>query len=131
MVQISRDPIHLKVVSDGLEEGLTQARGIVGAVAERAEDFLVGLDLDASAVGSDVREAVARVRAGGCTCPQEVQAARDSERLKSAAMAGVLIFVASALVLLVARRIVTRRAEEERQRRIAERASERDQPAVV
>ncbi len=57
-----------------------------------------------------VREAMRRMGRNDRSCNEPVQAARDEERLKSAIIAGLVLFIGSAIVLFVARNIAARQA---------------------
>lgn len=131
MVQITRQPSLSATLSKRVDEGAARAKSVVDAIAGRASDIVEGMDLDAAAVGANVRGAVAELRTGECQCPRQVEAAADRERLKSAAIAGIVIFVASAAVLLIARRIVARRSEQQRRLRAEQERPVADRPAVV
>jgi hypothetical protein len=115
MVQISRPPTLLESASDVVQEGLERARGAIDTVAERASEAVDTVDVDS--VRSMSREFIGNLQAREPDCTARIQAARDEERLKSAAIAGVVIFIASLIVLLLAREVARRRATQRRPQR--------------
>lgn len=113
MVQITRPPTLLESASDVVQEGFERARGAIDTVAARAGEAVETVDVDS--VASVGRDFIGSLREPDCRVP--IQAARDDERLKSAAIAGVVIFITSLIVLLLAREVAKRRATQRRPQR--------------
>lgn len=122
MVQLTRQPSLLGSASDAVGVGLERARGVIDTVAERAGEAVDGIDIDAVKVAG--REAIANLQVREPDCSTRVEAARDDERLKSAVIAGVVIFTASLIAFVLAREVARRRAEAT-ERRAAQRRSQR------
>lgn len=108
MPQTSRPTRLLETASDVIESGAGRALEVSGGLAERAREAVEELDLDRAAIESSVRRAVGS-RLCDVDCVTAVERARDRERLRAAVIAGLVLFLASAVVLLIAREIATRR----------------------
>lgn len=107
MVRISSRPSPSEQVSRAVDDTAERARGILEAFSERPGQILASTEFDAGAVRSGVRRVLAGAEAERC---DQVETARDKERLKAALIAGVVLFALSAVVFVVAREIAARRA---------------------
>jgi hypothetical protein len=112
MVQITRPPTLLESASDVVQEGFERARGAIDTVAERAGEAVETIDVES--VTSMGRDFIASLPTREPDRRMPIQAARDDERLKSAAIAGVVIFITSLIVFVLAREVAKRRAMERR-----------------
>lgn len=115
MVQITRSPTLAESASDAMQDGLERARGVIDTVADRASTVAdrasEAVDtVDVESVKSIGRGLMGSLQARDPECTAPVEAARDDERLKSAAIAGAVIFIISLIVLLLAREVAKRRA---------------------
>ena len=119
MVQITRSPTFFESASDVVQEGLERARDAIDMVAERGSEAVDNVDTDS--LRSIGRELMENLQARQPDCSAPIRAARDDERLKSAAVAGVVIFITSLVVLLLAREVAKRRATQRRQKRKVDR----------
>ena len=119
MVQIARSPTFFESASDVVQEGLERAKDAIDMVAERGSEAVDNVDGDR--LRSIGRELIGNLPTQQRSCSAPVQAARDDERLKSAALAGVVIFIGSLIVLLLAREVARRRATQRRQQRTVNR----------
>ena len=122
MVQITRPPSLLEPASDVVLEGLERSREALDTVVEQASEALDVVDVDR--VRSIGRGLIGSLQARDPECAAPVEAARDDERLKSAVIAGVVIFLASLIAFVLAREVAKRRAEATG-RRAAQRRSQR------
>jgi hypothetical protein len=112
MVQISRPPTLLESASDVVQEGFERARGAIDTAAERASEAVDSVDVDS--VRSRGRDFIENLQVREPDCTARIQAARDEERLRSAVIAGAVIFIVSLIVLLLAREVARRRAMQRR-----------------
>ncbi len=106
MVRISPRPSPVEQVSRAVDDTTERARGRLEAFAERPGRELAST-VDASAVASGLRRVLAGAEAERC---DQVETARDKERLKAALIAAVVLFALSSVVFVVAREIATRRS---------------------
>ena len=115
MVQITRPPMFFDYASDVVQEGFERARGAIDMVAERAGEAVD--TIDGESLKSIGREFIGDLPTRQPDRSAPVQVARDGERLKSAAVAAVVIFITSLVVLFLAREVARRRASQRRQQR--------------
>ncbi len=92
-----------------LEGGVKDVMGAIERTANGAQQSLRSMDVDPKSIEPKMRHAVRRFVGDECPCAEPVQAAKDQERLKSAVIAGVVLFIASAITFVVARNIAARR----------------------
>lgn len=108
MLQKSAPSKLLGAASDVIDSGTERARELADVVAERAQVAIREAELDPATLETAIRRAV-QARWCDVDCVALVERARDRERLKAAAFAGLVLFLSSAVVLLIAREIAARR----------------------
>lgn len=112
MVQITPSATLRESTTDVVQEGLERARETLDTVTTQAIGVIDPIDVDG--LKSIGRGLIANLHAREPDCTTPVEAARDDERLKSAAIAGAVIFIVSLIVFLLAREVARRQATQRR-----------------
>lgn len=117
-----------------LESGTERTKDLLDAARQRAHEAFESADVEPARLGASMGRAVAQASGREVDCTQEIEAAEDRFRLKAAIVTGIVAFILSSLVFLVAREVVRRAERRRAEQRYSARggeASERRDPLAT
>ena len=110
MIQITRGPTPLESTGELVDAGAERTRELIGILAGRAQELADSADFEARTARATMQRLIGQFAGDDIRCASRVQAAEDRMRLRSALIAGVVVFAITTLAFVVAREIATRRA---------------------
>ena len=113
MIQIT-GPAPLESTGELVDAGAERTRELIGALAGRAQEVAHSADYEARAARANMQRLIGQFAGDDIRCASRMQAAEDRMRLRSALIAGVVVFVITALAFVIAREIANRRAARRR-----------------
>ena len=114
MVQITRGSTPLESTGELVDAGAERTRELIGMLAGRAQEVADSADFEARAARATLQRLIGQFAGDDLRCASRVQGAEDRMRLRSALIAGIVVFVITTLAFVVAREIATRRATRRR-----------------
>jgi len=114
MIQITPGPTPLEITGELVDAGAERTRELIGMLAGRAQEVADSADFDARTARATMQRLIGQFAGDDIRCASRVQAAEDRMRLRSALIAGVVVFVITTLAFVIAREIANRRAARQR-----------------